>query len=170
MEQEVSSPTKSVKMEAGVSQSEQRDEPTDKEESVDLFPQLVAHGLKLRTFSGTPDNLDQINKGEWVAEAKCNIRLFGYKGSGADNYILKFLTGPAQKRLEKLAWSDSCNSEGIFSFKGYLWRKPGTGGAPTESAMYVDSGGTGRPPVGTGTKVEGKEAHQGGTLSSLEVE
>ncbi|KAG7160712.1 hypothetical protein Hamer_G025981 [Homarus americanus] len=86
-----------------------------KEDSVDLFPQVVAHEMKLRTFSGTPDNLDQINVGEWIAEAKRNIRLLGYKGRGAVNYILKFLTGPAQKRVEKLDWSDSCNSEGVLA-------------------------------------------------------
>ncbi|KAG7174812.1 hypothetical protein Hamer_G021914 [Homarus americanus] len=40
--------------------------------------------------------------------------------------------------------------------------------ATRESAMYVDSGGTGRPPVGTGTKDEGEEVYQGGPLSSLE--
>ncbi|KAG7160843.1 hypothetical protein Hamer_G007602 [Homarus americanus] len=61
MEQGVSSPTKSVKMETGVSQSEQRGEPMHKEDHVDIFPQVVAHEMKLRTFSGTPDNLDQIN-------------------------------------------------------------------------------------------------------------
>ncbi|KAG7154526.1 hypothetical protein Hamer_G026584 [Homarus americanus] len=121
MEQWVSSPTKCVKMETGVSQSEQRGEPMHKEDSVDIFHQVVAHEMKLRTFSGTPDNSDQINVGEWIAEAKCNIRLLGYKGRG-------------------------------------------------ESAIYVDSGGTGRPPVGTGTKVEGEEVHQGGPLSSQEME
>ncbi|KAG7155115.1 hypothetical protein Hamer_G028768, partial [Homarus americanus] len=115
MEQGVSSPTKSVKMETGVSQSEQTGEPMHKEDSVDIFPQVVAHEMKLRTFSGTPDNLDQINVGEWIAEAKRNIRLLGYKGRGSVNYNLKFLTGPAQKRVEKLAWSDSCDSEGVLA-------------------------------------------------------
>ncbi|KAG7160399.1 hypothetical protein Hamer_G001636 [Homarus americanus] len=102
-------------METGVSQSEQRCEPMHKEDSVDLFPQVVAHEMKLRTFSGTPDNLDQINVGEWIAEAKRNIRLLGYKGRGSVDYFLKFLTGPAQKRVEKLAWRDSCNSEGVLA-------------------------------------------------------
>ncbi|KAG7174281.1 hypothetical protein Hamer_G003206 [Homarus americanus] len=115
MEQWVSSPTKSVKMETGVSQSEQRGEPMHKEDSVDIFPQVVANEMKLRTLSGTPDNSDQINVGEWIAEAKRNIRLLGYKGRGSVNYILKFLTGPAQKRVEKLAWSDSCDSEGVLA-------------------------------------------------------
>ncbi|KAG7164153.1 hypothetical protein Hamer_G014283 [Homarus americanus] len=72
--------------------------------------------MKLRTFSGTPDNLDQINVSEWIAEAKRNIRLLGYKGRKAVNYILKFLTGPAQKRVEKLPWSDSCDREEISQF------------------------------------------------------
>ncbi|KAG7159016.1 hypothetical protein Hamer_G006429 [Homarus americanus] len=89
-------------METGVSQSEQRSEPMHKEDRVDIFPQVVAHEMKLRTFSGTPDNSDQINV--------------------------------------------------------------------PESAIYVDSGGTGQPPVGTGTKVEGEEVHQGGPLSSQEME
>ncbi|KAG7157177.1 putative PNMA-containing protein [Homarus americanus] len=323
MEQWVSSPTKSVKMETGVSQSEQRCEPMHKEDSVDIFPQVVAHEMKLRTFSGTPDNSDQINVGEWIAEAKRNIRLLGYKGRGSVNYILKFLTGPAQERVEKLAWSDSCDSEGVLAvlkdtygenltlgelhfrlyqrtqgvlenvwtyshaletlheeivnvaptqvvsrsdtlkevfLKGlrdqgmqsglrwYLRGQPGMsyeelvqvaaeeskkttkqtikeknpskgvvtainecspmvkevretlnshGSVPHESgvekmlaelrvdiqavktdlvqikgesAIYVDSGGTGRPPVGTGTKVEVEEVHQGGPLSSQEME
>ncbi|KAG7176757.1 hypothetical protein Hamer_G025322, partial [Homarus americanus] len=63
MEQGVRSPTKSVKRETWVSQSEQRGEPTHKEDSVDLFPQVVAHEMKLGIFSGTPDNLDQISVG-----------------------------------------------------------------------------------------------------------
>ncbi|KAG7177508.1 hypothetical protein Hamer_G027954 [Homarus americanus] len=67
-------------METGVSQSEQRSEPMHKEDSVDIFPQVVAHEMKLRTFSGTPDNSDQI-----------------------------------KKRVEKLAWSDSCDSEGVLA-------------------------------------------------------
>ncbi|KAG7172412.1 hypothetical protein Hamer_G026951, partial [Homarus americanus] len=118
MEQWVSSLTKSVKMETGVSQSEQRGEPMHKEDSVDIFPQVVAHEMKLRTFSGTPDNSDQINVGEWIAEAKCNIRLLGYKGTGSVNYILKFITGPAQKRG---LWDQGLQS----GLRWYLRGQPG---------------------------------------------
>ncbi|KAG7164531.1 hypothetical protein Hamer_G031704, partial [Homarus americanus] len=248
MEQWVSSPTKCVKMETGVSQSEQRGEPMHKEDSVDIFHQVVAHEMKLRTFSGTPDNSDQINVGEWIAEAKCNIRLLGYKGRGSVNYILKFITGPAQKRVEN--WLGvtvviGLRDQGLQSgLHWYLRGQPGMsyqelvqvaaeeskktikeknpskgvvtainecspmvkevretlnphGSVPQESgvekmlaelrvdiqavktdlvqikgesAIYVDSGGTGRPPVGTGTKVEGEEVHQGGPLSSQEME
>ncbi|KAG7160398.1 hypothetical protein Hamer_G001635 [Homarus americanus] len=43
-------------------------------------------------------------------------------------------------------------------------------GSPEVKHFNKDSGGTGRPPVGTGTKVEGEEVHQGGPLSSQEME
>lgn len=106
--------TKAVKVEDGTSQFEQRGGCTQGGDKASLSPQVVTHEMKLRIFSGTPDSVEQINVDEWIAEAKRNIRLLGYKGQAAVNYVLKFLSGPAQRRVEKVASNDGCDCEGIF--------------------------------------------------------